>query len=202
MKYIVEIEKITDAQKKDINSDKMSHEFMMHMYDQMFTTIDRWHKNIWEMVIAIGGGIGILKIFSYECGFYFDIAVIGYIICLFWILARLIDANYWCNRNLFIIYEIERQLLDGSEENLFSGFRDKNRISENKYGTTIKIQIYFVLFIILLTVLSYLSLKFYLFEELFTNWRFYLIMFILSLSAIPALKTFFKRKNDFKNKSL
>lgn len=202
MKYIVEIEKITDAQKKDINSDKMSHEFMMHMYDQMFTTIDRRHKNIWEMVIAIGGGIGILKIFSYECGFYFDIAVIGYIIGLFWILARLIDANYWCNRNLFIIHEIERQLLDGSEENLFSDFRDKNRISENKYGTTIKIQIYFVLFIILLTVLSYLSLKFYLFEELFTNWRFYLIMFILSLSAIPALKTFFKRKNDFENKSL
>lgn len=202
MKYIVEIEKITDAQKKDINSDKMSHEFMMHMYDQMFTTIDRRHKNIWEMVIAIGGGIGILKIFSSEYGFYFDIAVIGYIIGLFWILARLIDANYWCNRNLFIIYEIERQLLDGSEENLFSGFRDKNRISENKYGTTIKIQIYFVLFIILLTVLSYLSLKFYFFEELFTNWRFYLIMFILSLSAIPSLKTFFKRKNDFENKSL
>ena len=201
MKYIVEIEEMANAQKKDVNSDKMSHEFMMHMYDQMFTTIDRRHKNIWEMVIAIGGGIGILQICSCRCDFYFDIAIIGYIIGLFWILARLIDANYWCNRNLFIIHEIERQLLDGKEKDIFAGFRDKNRISENKYGTTIKIQIYFVLFIILLTVLSYLSLKFYFFEELFTNWKFYLIMFILSLSALPALKTFFKRKNDFKDKS-
>ena len=132
-------------------------EFMMRMYDQMFSTIDRSYKNIWEMILAIGCGIGVLQL---EGKTFFDVAVIGYIIGLFWILIRLIDTNHWYNRNLFIIHEIENQLLGNDAHTLFKGFRPNNREEYNKYHFSISLQTIFVGIILFMTYLSYIIFKY------------------------------------------
>ena len=54
-KYLIEVEDVTNSNEasklssneKSVPNEK-SYEFMMHMYDQMFSTIDRSYKNIWE----------------------------------------------------------------------------------------------------------------------------------------------------------
>ena len=200
-KYLIEVEDVTNSNEasklssneKSVNSEK-SYEFMMHMYDQMFSTIDRSYKNIWEMIFAIGGGIGILQI---ETPQFFDVAVVGYIIGLFWMLIRLIDANYWCNRNLFFIHKIENELLGEKANDIFCDFRPKYRDSKNKYRTSIFFQIYFVVLTILLTVCSYLSFKFPEIKDLFTNWKFYLAVFVGISVIIPTIGIYVKRNRSF-----
>lgn len=38
--------------------------FLVHVYDQMFATINRIHYSIWNMVIVVGGGIGVLNLYT------------------------------------------------------------------------------------------------------------------------------------------
>ncbi len=205
-KYLVEIEDITNSHvpieslpKEAFSHCEVSNQFMIHMYDQMFSTIDRSYKNIWEMILAIGGGIGVLQL--YKCRTLqpiFDVAVIGYIIGLFWILVRLIDANYWCNRNLFFIHKIEEKLLGENADDIFADFRSKTRDIENKYRTSIRYQIYFVVLTILLTVCSYLSFRFSSLRDLFTDWKFYLVVIIGASVAVPLICIYLIINKDFK----
>ena len=206
-KYLIEVEDVTNSNEaskllsneKSVPNEK-SYEFMMHMYDQMFSTIDRSYKNIWEMILAIGGGIGVLQLFSGEktaIPVFFDVAVVGYIIGLFWMLIRLIDANYWCNRNLFFIHKIEEELLGEKINDIFCDFRPKDRYSKNKYRTSIFFQIYFVVLTILLTVCSYLSFKFPEIKDLFTNWKFYLAVSVGISVIIPTIWVYVKRNQNF-----
>ena len=213
-KFLIEVEDITNSDcsetkensaENSINSatNQQTTDFMIHMYDQMFVTIDRTYKNVWEMILAIGGGIGVLQL--YDKHYAFDIAVIGYIIGLVWILVRLIDANYWCNRNLFIIHKIENSLLKEKAQELFYDFRVKKRPIENEYHFSMVIQIAFVSVILFTTLSMYIISQF---QDCFKEIK----LFIDANALILLLDTFlfivilvgivkFKRDSDFKLKA-
>lgn len=184
-----------------VRSRESEEKFLIHAYDQMFTTINRIHNNIWEMVVAVGGGIGILKLYS-ECKYsgIFDFAILGYIITLSWILTRLVDFNYWCNRNLYIIYKIENYFLGLSANNIYENFRPTTPPSTNKIKTTILIQIAFVVGIQIGTLFFYFFHK----SNISCAHAFLetLSVFILLwvISFYPAYRIFKLRNEIYKNK--
>lgn len=130
--------------------------FLIHVYDQMFATINRIHNSIWNMVVIIGGGIGVLKIYS-ECGYNhtFAFAIIVYITALSWILMRLYDFNYWCNRNLFIIKNIEDRFLSTDAGKIYGNFRPQDVNKKNDIRFTIALQIVFVYVVLIDTLCFY-----------------------------------------------
>lgn len=184
-----------------VRSRESEEKFLIHVYDQMFTTINRIHNNIWEMVVAVGGGIGILKLYSeYKYSGIFDLAILGYIITLSWILTRLVDFNYWCNRNLYIIHKIENYFLRLSTNNIYENFRSATPPSTNKIKTTILIQIAFVITIQIGTLFFYFFYK----SNISCAHAFLetLSVFILlwGISFYPAYRIFKLRNEIYKNK--
>ena len=184
-----------------VRSRESEEKFLIHAYDQMFTTINRIHNNIWEMVVAVGGGIGVLKIYSeYKYSGIFDFAILGYIITLSWILTRLVDFNYWCNRNLYIIHKIENYFLRLSTNNIYENFRSATPPSTNKIKTTILIQIAFVITIQIGTLFFYFFYK----SNISCAHAFLetLSVFILlwGISFYPAYRIFKLRNEIYKNK--
>ena len=184
-----------------VRSRESEEKFLIHAYDQMFTTINRIHNNIWEMVVAVGGGIGVLKIYSeYKYSGIFDFAILGYIITLSWILTRLVDFNYWCNRNLYIIHKIENYFLRLSANNIYENFRPATPPSTNKIKTTILIQIAFVITIQIGTLFFYFFYK----SNISCAHAFLetLSVFILlwGISFYPAYRIFKLRNETYKNK--
>lgn len=181
-----------------IRSRESEEKFLIHAYDQMFTTINRIHNNIWEMVVAVGGGIGILKLYS-ECKYsgIFDFAILGYIITLSWILTRLVDFNYWCNRNLYIIHKIEDHFLGLSANNIYENFRSTTPPSTNKIKTTILIQIVFVITIQIGTLFFYIYYNYY---NAFVDIHLGVILIIaagfLPISFLPATLVYFLRTRE------
>lgn len=132
------------------NSDKSTvsageDQFLIHVYDQMFTTINRIHNSIWNMIVIIGGGVGVLNLYKggsvSPC---FEIALIGYIIVLAWMLVRLLNFNRWCNRNLFIVSKIEEHFLADDVEKIYGKYRAKDTDNIQKIRTSIFLEMVFV----------------------------------------------------------
>lgn len=115
-------------------------EFLIKIYEQMFKDIDRHHKILWQIIGVLIGSFAFIALA--EKGIIpIDIAVSVVILLALWVLAHVYDSNYWYNRNLVIISNIERQFLLKSDlkdiHYYFGEHRDKNAIQ-----TSLKIQIY------------------------------------------------------------
>jgi hypothetical protein len=121
-------------------------EFLTKVYDQMFNDIDRHHKIVWETMGLLIGAFAVLALAEKEI-ISIDIATALIVLLAAWVLTHVYDSNYWYNRNLVIIANIERQFL--TKEDLrnihyyFGRHRDKNAIQ-----TSLKIQIYFCFIVI------------------------------------------------------
>ena len=178
-----------------VRSRESEEKFLIHAYDQMFTTINRIHNNIWEMVVAVGGGIGVLKIYpEYKYSGIFDFVILGYIITLSWILTRLVDFNYWCNRNLHIIHKIENYFLGLSADNIYENFRPATPPSTNKIKTTILIQISFVIAIQIGTLFFYIYYNYYnAFVDIHLGVILIMAAGFLPISFLPATLVYFLR---------
>lgn len=178
-------------------------EFLIHVYDQMFTTINRIHNNIWDMVIVIVGGMGVWNLY-YQCCFWyaFDIIAIGYIIVLSWILTRLVDFNYWCNRNLIIVRNIEDEFLKNSKERIYKNFRAAC-CNYNRYRTSILIQIFFVGIVLIGTICCYFYFRYFILcklEHFISPYLFWGCLVIIPF--LPALVVHFLRNRDYEEKIL
>lgn len=115
-------------------------EFLLKLYDQLFNDIDRHLKIVWQIVGVLIGSFAIIAIA--EKGLIsIDIAVSIVILIALWVMAHVYDSNYWYNRNLVIISNIERQFLKVGDltdiHYYFGKHRDKNAIQ-----TSLKIQLY------------------------------------------------------------
>lgn len=115
-------------------------EFLLKMYEQMFYDIDRHHKIVWQVIGVLIGSFAFIALA--EKGIIpIDIAVSVVVLLSLWVIAHVFDSNYWYNRNLVIISNIERQfLLNTDLKNIqyyFGKHRDKNAIQ-----TSLKIQLY------------------------------------------------------------
>lgn len=187
-----------------VRSRESEEKFLIHVYDQMFATINRIHNNIWEMVVAVGGGIGVLKLYlDYGYNSIFEFGVLGYVITLSWFLTRLIDFCYWYNRNLFIIQNIENKFLGPSAEDIYAGFRPQNLKKTLEVRTTISIQICF------LVTIQFSVLIFYLFCNPAIQYirvhieivpAIFVFALLLIISFVPATYVFYLRNIKYKNK--
>lgn len=106
----------------------------------MFNDIDRHHKIVWQVIGVLIGSFAFIALA--EKGIIpLDIAVSIIILLSLWVITHVYDSNYWYNRNLVIISNIERQFLNQSDlkniQYYFGKHRDKNAIQ-----TSLKIQLY------------------------------------------------------------
>ncbi len=114
--------------------------FLIKMYEQMFNDIDRHHKIVWQVVGVLIGSFAFLALA--EKGIVsLDIAVSIIVLIILWVIAHVYDSNYWYNRNLVIISNIERLFLKQSDlkdiHYYFGKHRDKNALQ-----TSLRIQLF------------------------------------------------------------
>lgn len=130
-------------------------EFLTKVYEQMFNDIDRHHKIVWETMGVLIGAFAVLALVEKNI-ISIDIATGLIILLACWVLAHVYDSNYWYNRNLVIIANIERQFLQKEDlkdiHYYFGEHRDKNSIQ-----TSLKIQRYFCWAVIILFIIYHFS---------------------------------------------
>lgn len=85
-------------------------EFLVQMYNQMFNDINRHIMVVWQSVGVLVGAFAIFALVEKQI-VSLDVAVALIVLLSAWLVAHLIDAGYWYNRNLVIIANIERQFL-------------------------------------------------------------------------------------------
>lgn len=141
-------------------------EFLIKIYEQMFNDIDRHHKIVWQVIGVLVGSFAFVAV-AQKGIIPIDVAVALIILLSLWVIAHVYDSNYWYNRNLVIISNIERQfLLKDDLKNIqyyFGKHRDVNAIQ-----TSLKIQLYlawgiivvFIVYHFLTRILIGLSLSF------------------------------------------
>lgn len=106
-------------------------EFLVQMYNQMFNDINRHIMVVWQSIGVLIGAFAIFALVEKNV-VSLDVAVSLIVLLTAWLIAHLLDASYWYNRNLVIIANIERQFL--AKEDLlrihyyFGAHRPKNRM--------------------------------------------------------------------------
>lgn len=114
-------------------------EFLVQMYNQMFNDVNRHIMVVWQSIGVLIGAFAIFALVEKNI-VTLDVAVSLIVLLAAWLVAHLLDASYWYNRNLVIIANIERQFL--TKEDLksihyyFGAHRPKNRMI-----THLKIQV-------------------------------------------------------------
>ena len=114
-------------------------EFLVQMYNQMFNDINRHIMVVWQSIGVLIGAFAIFALVEKDI-VSLDVAVSLIVLLAAWLVAHLLDASYWYNRNLVIIANIERQFLTKDDLKLihyyFGAHRPKNRMI-----THLKIQV-------------------------------------------------------------
>jgi hypothetical protein len=109
-------------------------EMLLRMYDQLFNDINRHIMVIWQSVGVLVGAFAIFALVEKKV-ISLDIAASIILLLCSWLIAHLLDAAYWYNRNLVIIANIERQFLIRSDlkeiHYYFGAHRPKNKMIEH-----------------------------------------------------------------------
>lgn len=85
-------------------------EFLLRMYEQLLTTIDRRTQVVWETAGILIGAFAVFALVEKKI-VSADYACSLMVLLSAWLVAHAIDATAWFNRNLAIIANIERQFL-------------------------------------------------------------------------------------------
>jgi hypothetical protein len=113
-------------------------ELLLKMYDQMFSDINRHILVVWQSVSVLVGAFAVLALAEKKV-ISIDLAIALVVLIAFWLLAHLIDAGYWYNRNLTIIANIERQFLKPTDIRDIHYYFGKHR-EHNTMLTHLRIQ--------------------------------------------------------------
>jgi len=129
--------------------------FLISMYDQLCHEMDRHIKVIWQIVGVLLSTFAIFalvekNIISIDIAASILIAVCGLAI------AIIIESNFWYNRNLVIVANIERQFLDVSDAAEIHYYFTKHR-KNNAYLDMMLIQMLFVGLILLIITAYHFS---------------------------------------------
>jgi hypothetical protein len=114
-------------------------EFLINMYNQMFNDINRHIMVVWQSVAVLVGAFAIFSLVEKNI-ISLDVAVSLIVLLAGWLVAHLLDAAYWYNRNLVIIANIERQFLERDDLKLICYYFGAHR-PKNKMIAHLKIQV-------------------------------------------------------------
>lgn len=90
--------------------EKPRNDFLIAMYNQLMADINRHIIVIWQSVGVLFGAFAALSLVE-KGTIPIDYAATLIIIVCIWVIAHVIEAGYWYNRNLVIIANIERIFL-------------------------------------------------------------------------------------------
>lgn len=106
-------------------------ELLLKMYDQLFNDINRHIMVVWQSVGVLVGAFAIFALVEKNV-VPIDIAASIVLLLCAWLIAHLLDASYWYNRNLVMIANIERQFLSRNDlkeiHYYFGAHRPKNKM--------------------------------------------------------------------------
>lgn len=88
--------------------------FLLAMYSEMWANINRHLLVVWQPLAVVTGGVVLFGFVETKI-LDFDFVVTSFLLLIFWLMAHIVDASYWYNRNLHIISNIERQFLARSD---------------------------------------------------------------------------------------
>jgi len=121
-----------------MDQDQNRVELLLRIYDQMFNDINRHIMVVWQSIGTLIGAFAFLALADKHV-ISMDLAVSLVLVVTGWLLAHLQDSAYWYNRNLVIIANIERQLLEASDLREVHYYFGKHR-PKNKMITHLSIQ--------------------------------------------------------------
>lgn len=109
-------------------------DFLVAMYEQLMSDINRHIVVVWQMVSVVGAAIVGLVVAEKQ-GVPTAYATIVALVVIAWVLEHLHDSNYWYNRNLVMITNIERVFLKEDDIDhihpYFSGHRPAGSFLEH-----------------------------------------------------------------------
>jgi hypothetical protein len=132
-------------------------DFLINMYSQLSSEIDRQIKMSWEIFGVLIGAVALLALVEKKV-INEDIACSLIILMGAWVCGHLIESNYWYNRNLVIITNIERQFLDESDLNLIHPYFSSHR-GDKSFLTIFKINLQFTLGLLCVVVIYHFTLR-------------------------------------------
>jgi hypothetical protein len=89
-------------------------DFLIAMYGQMWGNVERHILVIWQSVAALAGAFAALALIENSVLPVDLVCALLALVCA-WVIAHVVDANYWFRRNLLIVANIERQFLVASD---------------------------------------------------------------------------------------
>lgn len=132
--------------------------FLIEMYGQMFSDINRQMTVVWQAVSVVVGAFALLALVEKNI-IPLDIAVSLIVILSAWMYAHMLDGGYWYNRNLVIIANIERQFLKESDQKDIQFYFGRHRSSKNRMISYFKIQAGLAVAVAALVLFFHLSVR-------------------------------------------
>jgi len=129
-------------------------DFLIAEYNQLMNDIDRHIMVVWQSLTALVGSFTIYALVEKNIISIDIAAALGVLIAL-WTLCHILDANYWYNRNLVMIANIERQFLQVSDLKDIHYYFGKHR--PNRMISHLKIQMGLALGVLLVVVFFHFS---------------------------------------------
>ncbi|WP_417364269.1 hypothetical protein [Galbibacter sp.] len=137
--------------------DKDRKDFLIQMYNQLCSEIDRHIKIIWQIVGVLLSAFAIFALVEKDI-ISVDIASDILVLVCGLSIAIIIESNYWYNRNLVIIANIERQFLKESDAKEIHYYFTKHR-KNNSYIDMMIIQIWFVIILLCVILVYHFSIQ-------------------------------------------
>jgi hypothetical protein len=113
-------------------------EFLIAMYEQLMGDINRHIVVVWQMVGVLAASVAAL-VLAHKEGIPTAYAVLLIVFVSAWVAEHLYDSNYWYNRNLVMITNIERVFLTDADLKYIHPYFAEHRGS-NSFLAHLKIQ--------------------------------------------------------------
>lgn len=130
-------------------------DFLIAMYEQLMADINRHIMVVWQMVGVMVAAIAGLAIAEKQ-GVPTAYAVILTLVVISWVIEHLHDSNFWYNRNLVMITNIERVFLTSHDVDLIHPYFAAHR-KKGSFLTHLQVQRHYALAIAVLVTLYFLA---------------------------------------------
>ncbi|WP_298260688.1 hypothetical protein [uncultured Litoreibacter sp.] len=140
--------------KLEIESDPRSG-FLIAMYNQLLNDINRHIVVVWQSVATLVAAIASFSLVEKNIVSAGVATSIVLLVC-FWLIAHVLDAGHWYNRNLVMIANIERQFLKQTDLKEIHAYFSKHR-PENKLISHLRIQLWLGISVAILFIIFHLQ---------------------------------------------